>query len=224
MRAGRHLRERVRVDEMTRARGRGRGKDDVRGAREELVERTHDPHAFDGARRIRAAERAYFHAEGMRPGGDGATDATQAYQGDGRPFDALQGGDREVPVLRWLRQERLRKALRPRQDRRHDPFRDRHRAGSARAGDDPIVIEHRGRNVVDPGARELDPANPGCVEPGENRVPTEITTEEGVGLQSIRRLAAGEVHELDVGKRVPDASGFGRGRTQLGDDPHDGRS
>src|SRR2546421_11539724 len=63
MRAGRHLRERVRVDEMTRTRGRGRGKDDVCRTREELVERTHDPDAFDGARRIGAAECAYFHAE-----------------------------------------------------------------------------------------------------------------------------------------------------------------
>ena len=57
--ARRHLRERVRVDQVPRARGRGRGEHDVRGARQQLVERVHDLHAGapGSARRCAASAR-----------------------------------------------------------------------------------------------------------------------------------------------------------------------
>src|SRR5258707_15888087 len=99
----RHLRERIGVEEMARTRGRRRGDHDVRGTRQQLVEGPHDMDTLDGTRRIRTPERAYVHTERERTGGDRRTDAAETDQGDCRALDAIESGNREIPVLRRLR-------------------------------------------------------------------------------------------------------------------------
>ena len=93
-----------------------------------------------------------------------------------------------------------------------------------RAGDDAIVVEHRGRDVVDAGARELYPPHSGRVEPGEDRVPCHVPAEECVGLEPAGRIANGELHEFDVGIRGRDAGRLRSCGAELSDDAHDVRS
>ena len=207
-----HLREHVGVDEMLRL-ARVAGAASTRWsapATSSSIERTTCT-PVDRARRVGAAQRLHVHVERERAARDRGADPAEADERERAALDrgrARASGSSSTSAARAATSRGMRLAHASIAAITHSEI------GSALAPRAHVTIRPSSNTA---GATLSTPVPESCT----HRTPAassqraissqpEVAAEEHVGREARRRIAAGELDELDVGIRVADADGLGR--------------